>query len=85
MSQFIRCPTCAFYFGPYMEFFDIARQAIYEEELKKNEYNEYDPDKLMLCPGSVPPLEDIFNALNIKNRCCRMRMLGAMPMDKLYK
>ena len=40
MSQFIRCPTCAFYFGPYMEFFDIARQAIYEEELKKNEYNE---------------------------------------------
>lgn len=85
MAQFIRCPTCSFYIGAYMEFLDNARQAIYAKELKNSDYKDYDPGKLTLCPGSVPPLEPIFDALNIKNRCCRMRMTSAMPMDKLYK
>lgn len=85
MAQFIRCPTCSFCIGLYMEFFDNARQSLYAQDLKKSEYKNYDPSKLTLCQGSIPPLETIFDALNIKNRCCRMRMTSAMPMDKLYK
>ncbi len=85
MSQFIRCPTCAFYIGVYMDFLDNARQAFYDKELRKSKYKDYDPSKLILCPGSTPPLEHIFDAIGIKNRCCRMHMNAAMPMDKLYK
>ena len=85
MSQFIRCPTCSFYIGAYMDFFDNAKQALYDEHLKKSKFGNYDPAKLILCQGSTPPLEPIFDALNIKNRCCRMRMTSSMPMDKIYK
>jgi DNA-directed RNA polymerase subunit N (RpoN/RPB10) len=68
-----------------MDFFDKARQAIFDDALSKSDFKEYDAEKLTLCPGSVPPLENVFDALDIKNRCCRMRMLSVMPMDKLYK
>jgi hypothetical protein len=85
MSQFIRCPECSFCIGLYMNFIDKARQLLYIEALEKSEYKDYDPDKLTLCSGVVPPLEDIYNALSIKNRCCRTHILAALQLDKLYK
>jgi hypothetical protein len=86
MAQFITCPSCSFCFAPYMEFFDLARQAKYQEEVfdSKSTVKDYDPEKLALNPGSVSSLKDIFDALNIKNRCCRMRMLTKMELDKIY-
>jgi len=87
MTQFIRCPSCSFCFAPYLEFFEKARQAIYEEIVyaKDSKIKDFDPEKLALNPGSTPGLKKIFDALNIQNRCCRMRMLAKMDFDKLYK
>jgi DNA-directed RNA polymerase subunit N (RpoN/RPB10) len=87
MAQFIRCPSCSFCFAPYMEFFDKAKQAKYAEEVfgDKSDFKDYDPDKLALNPGSSAPLQEIFDALKITNRCCRMRMMSKMEFDKLYK
>ncbi len=87
MTQFIRCPSCSFCFGAYMKFFDLARQAKFQEEVfgSNSEFKEYDPEKLALNPGSAESLENIFDALQINNRCCRMRMLSKMEFDKLYK
>jgi hypothetical protein len=70
-----------------MEFINNARQALYQEKVfaESSDYKEYDPEKLALNPGSVPPLEPIFEVLEIKNRCCRMRILARTDFDKLYK
>ncbi len=87
MTQFIRCPSCSFCFAPYIEFFDKARQVKFKEEVfgKDSQFKEYDPEKLALNPGSSGSLKEIFDALGINNRCCRMRMLAKMEFDKLYK
>ncbi len=87
MAQFITCPSCSFCFAPYMEFFDLARQTKYKETVfgEKSEVKDYDPDKLALNPNTIESLKDIFDALEINNRCCRMRMLTKMELDKIYK
>ena len=87
MATFIRCPSCGFCFGPYMEFINLARQAQNQDKVfsANSEYKDYDPEKLSLNPGSVPPLEPIFDVLKISNRCCRMRILSRTDFDKLYK
>lgn len=87
MTQFIRCPSCSFCFAPFMEFFDKAREAKYQDSVfgKSSTLKDHDPEKLALNPGSSSNLKEIFDALNIQNRCCRMRMLSKMELDKLYK
>lgn len=87
MTQFIRCPSCGFCFAPYMEFFDKAREAKYQEQVFSgtSHLKDYDPEKLALNPGTTASLKDIFDALKILNRCCRMRMLSKIEFDKLYK
>ena len=87
MAQFITCPSCSFCFAPYMEFFDLARQTKYAEDIfgSKSPIKEYDPEKLALNPSNVEPLKNIFDALKIQNRCCRMRMMTKMELDKIYK
>lgn len=87
MTQFIRCPSCGFCFAPYMDFFEKAKTALYNEVVfgKDSVVKDYDPEKLALNPGNSPPLGEIFNALGIENRCCRMRMMTKMDFDRLYK
>ncbi len=86
MTQFIRCPSCAFCIAPYVEFFDKAKEATYLENVFNNaELKNHDPEKLALNPGTSADLKNIFDALDIKNRCCRMRILSKMEFDKLYK
>lgn len=86
-SSFIRCPSCGFCISMYLEFFEKAREAYYADVIYNNEspIKDFDPEKLALNPGSSPPLEDLFNAMDIKTRCCRMRILSKMDFDKLYK
>ena len=87
MATFIRCPSCGFCFGPFMEFVNNARQALYQEKVfgGTSDFKEYDPEKLAFNPGAVPTLEPIFDALDIKNRCCRMRVLTRTDFDKNFK
>ena len=87
MSYFIRCPSCGFCFAPYIDFFEKAKLAVFNKDLynDKSEYKDYNPDKLALNPGAVPAVGFILDALNIKNICCRTRMLTIMNFDKLYK
>lgn len=86
MDQFITCPSCGFTFAPYMEFLDKARISLYDKVVfaKDSPVANHDAEKLALNPGSAPPLEEIFDALNISNRCCRMRMTSRMNFGKLY-
>jgi DNA-directed RNA polymerase subunit N (RpoN/RPB10) len=87
MASFIRCPSCGFTIGLYTKFFDQAKHSLFQKVLFSGnaEYSEYDPEKLALNPGSVPPLEEIFDALEIKNRCCRARLTTKTDFDNTYK
>ncbi len=84
MSTFIRCPHCAMCIGVFYDFFQEARR-IYTEELTDTKYKDYDPEKLIFNHSITPPLEDILDAIGIKNRCCRMHLISVERFDKLYK
>jgi len=84
--MFILCPECGFCIGKYMQFIDAAKYAIYEEKVFTNpEFKDYAPDKMAFAAGITPTLEPLFDALRIKNRCCRMHIMAKTDFDKRYK
>ena len=87
MDTYIRCSACAFCVSKYYEFFDNAKIALYNKEVfgSGSKVAGYDVDKLFLVSDGIPPLEIIFDALNIKNECCRKTLLTRMDYDKHYK
>ncbi len=87
MAAYIRCPECSFCIGKYMLFVDMAKTAYYNDTLfkKDSEHANYDPDKVVFKPNITPSLEQIFNALGIVNRCCRMHLVSKTEFDKAYK
>jgi DNA-directed RNA polymerase subunit N (RpoN/RPB10) len=85
MAAFIRCPSCGFCIGKYFEFFDHAKHAFITSSINESKHKDYDPEKLSFTPGAVPPLEPIFDAINIKNRCCRMRIMTRTNLESQYK
>lgn len=86
MDQFILCPSCGFCIGNYVEFLTYSREALYKSVVfsDTSKIKDFDPEKLALNPGAVPPLEEIFDALEIKKRCCKMRLTSMMKFVKHY-
>ncbi len=86
MAEYIRCPECAFTIGKYVNYIEVAREAMTKEHVfEKKEYAGIDPDNLYFKNDAVPPLEPIFDALEIKNRCCRMHLLTRVSFQRIYK
>lgn len=85
MAAYIRCPECAFCIGKYAKFFDKAKQALYKEHIENSSYKDYDPEKMVFNPEITPSLENLFDELGIKNRCCRMHLVTKTEFDKIYK
>jgi hypothetical protein len=84
MSTFIRCPHCAKCIGKYYDFFQLAREAYNSDQIDK-QYTDYDPEKIIFNPSITPSLEEIFDALGLANRCCRMHLVTVERFDKMYK
>lgn len=84
MAVYIRCPSCGFCIGKYVLFVDIARNAILNNALSEK-YGIYDPEKMIFTNNVLPTLEPLFEALCIKNRCCRMHLVTKTEYDKGYK
>lgn len=86
MVRFIRCPSCGFYFAPFIQFFEKAKEALYKKEVFDNpELKDYDPRKLAFNPGTTPSLKKIFDALGIKLMCCRMRIESHVKTELVYQ
>ena len=87
MPSFIRCPDCGFHIGVYQKFVDEAQSAIYNEKIFNgdNKFTQYDPEKMVFDSSITPSLEPLFNAIGIKNRCCRMHMITKVDFSKMYK
>jgi DNA-directed RNA polymerase subunit N (RpoN/RPB10) len=62
-----------FAIGIYNEYFQVARNS-YNKKFIDAKYKDFDPEKIVFKPNIYPNLENIFNALGIKNRCCRMHL-----------
>lgn len=84
MATFIRCPECAKCIGKYYDFIQAAKNA-YNEELIEERYKDYDPEKIVFNPSVTPSLKDIFDAIGITNRCCKMHLVTVERFDNLYK
>jgi len=83
MATYTRCPECGYTIGKYSEFVNNARASIYNTTVysKNSSNNNIDPSKLFFNPNIVPSIEIIFNALEIKNRCCRMHLVNKTTFD----
>jgi len=68
-----------------MEFVDKAKDALFKEHIFNNtSYAQYHPDKINFNANITPTLEPIFDALEIKNRCCRMHLMTKTDFDRIY-
>ena len=87
MATYIRCPECAFCIGVYAEYVDEARKAIYDDAIfgEKSKFANYNPEKMVFNSAITPSLEQLFEALGIKNRCCRMHLVAKTEFDTIYK
>ncbi len=85
MSTYIRCPECGNYIGRYLKFFDLAKEALYEEKIFKNSrYANYKPEKMVFNSNITPSLEIIFNAIQTNNRCCRTHIFTRSDFDEKF-
>jgi hypothetical protein len=75
MTHYIRCPECAFIIGAYQAFVDKVRLELTKKAIK-DKYEHYDPDKLIFTDHVVPDLQELFDAVGIENRCCRMHLVA---------
>lgn len=87
MAKFIICPESAFPIGMFSKYIEIASQIIYDQKIYGvgSQYADYDASKIVFNPTIAPNLEDLFDALGITNRCCRMHLISNAPFDKAYK
>jgi len=87
MAAYIRCPECQFCIGAYAEFIDKARQAIFNDAIynKNSPYANFDPEKMVFNPSITPSSEPLFEAIKLKNRCCRMHAVTPVKFDKMFK
>lgn len=82
MPGFIRCPECGELIGSYSLFFEAVRTA-YTKVHMDEKHKDYAPEKIIFKPNVAPSLEKIFDALNIKNPCSRMRLSTYEDFNKL--
>lgn len=83
MSGFIRCPSCGFCIGLYVEAYNNAKRVLLTEKLFNNNPEEYSLDKLENIHGSIPIMKDIFDTLGIKLMCCRTRLFTYIDFDRI--
>ena len=78
MSAYKRCPECGYYLAKFTIFFTEAKKVLYNKTYNNS---QIDPEKIILKKNKLPPLEIIFDALEIKNRCCRMHIFTKSNID----
>ena len=82
--MFVRCPECGFVIGYFYDVINEIKQKIFEKEIFDNpKYKNYSYDKIQLT-AITPNLQEVFDLLNIKNRCCRMHLISYVDYSKRY-
>jgi hypothetical protein len=83
MNKFVVC-ECGAQLAIYMPFFDKAREILMQEQVY-SKYKNYDPEKLQFCRDVQCDLSELFEALEIKKRCCRMHLCNQTIMHRTFR
>jgi len=83
-NQYIACPECGNTISMYYKFFNQARKAYYAKHiLQDKKLNNHDFNKLFFYRNNDCDLREIFDALELNNRCCRMHISNTTSFDRI--
>jgi DNA-directed RNA polymerase subunit N (RpoN/RPB10) len=83
MYPLIRCPTCNTSVAEFYSLYELLKNEVYSEELKKIYKDNYNPSQIEIDNLVDIKLNDIFELLNIKNYCCRRILITNVNYDSL--
>jgi DNA-directed RNA polymerase subunit N (RpoN/RPB10) len=83
MYPIIKCPTCNNSLGEFVDIYELLKNHIYEEELKKIYKDDYNPSQIEIDNLINIKLNDIFDLLHIKRYCCRRILITNVNYDSL--
>jgi DNA-directed RNA polymerase subunit N (RpoN/RPB10) len=83
MYPLIRCPTCNNSVSECFDLYELLKNDIYSQELKKIYKDNYNPSQIEIDNLIDIKLNDIFELLNIKNYCCRRILITNVNYDSL--
>jgi len=83
MYPFVKCPTCNNSLGEYADLYELLKNNIYEEELKKIYKDNYNPNQIEIDSLVNVKLTEIFELLHIQRYCCRRILITNVNYDSL--
>jgi DNA-directed RNA polymerase subunit N (RpoN/RPB10) len=83
MYPFVKCPTCNNSLGEYADLYELLKNNIYEEELKKIYKDNYNPSQIEIDSLVNVKLTEIFELLHIQRYCCRRILITNVNYDSL--
>jgi DNA-directed RNA polymerase subunit N (RpoN/RPB10) len=83
MYPLIRCPTCNTSVSEVYDLYELLKNEVYSQELKKIYKDNYNPSQIEIDNLIDIKLNDIFELLNIKNYCCRRILITNVNYDSL--
>jgi DNA-directed RNA polymerase subunit N (RpoN/RPB10) len=81
MSGYSRCPECGWCIGELEDAYDILSAYFKIKNVKDPNIR---PDKLLITKDILADEQPIFEALGIKNMCCRTHLMTKYPFDSIY-
>ena len=100
MTDYCVCPECAFCLGDISEFFELAKQAYIEmkkTETKEKEKEKKSGETVstefklknytkgqLLMENNTITFQELFDILEINNRCCRMHLVSKTNYKTAY-
>jgi DNA-directed RNA polymerase subunit N (RpoN/RPB10) len=83
MYPFVKCPTCNNSLGEYADLYELLKNNIYEEELKKIYKDNYNPNQIEIDSLVNVKLTEIFELLHFQRYCCRRILITNVNYDSL--
>ncbi len=83
MFPCVRCFSCNNSVAEFMELYELLKNHVYSEELKKIYKDDYDPSQVEIDNLINIKLDDIFDLLNIERYCCRRVLITNVNFDSL--
>jgi DNA-directed RNA polymerase subunit N (RpoN/RPB10) len=83
MYVFIKCVSCNNSLAEYADLYELLKNSIYEEELKKIYKENYNASQIEIDSLINVKLNDIFELLNINRYCCRRILITNVNYDSL--
>ncbi len=83
MYPLIRCSSCNNSVGEFIELYELLKNYIYEEELKKLYKDNYNPSQIEIDSLVNIKLNEVFDLLNIERYCCRRTLITNVNFDSL--